>query len=305
MRAWKSPLFFGMIAFLVLTISPDIRAPKALATTLKDGGHAEDYSIMPSGLSNSLWPQCILNRINDSLQTANEIVHTANSIDTYSLHIQSLKQKGSLGKGVGLYEDALGLEWYVRYADQTGFKQIANVVASCIHNAIATQNASNVNVKFLIASDAQGQPYLAGSASQRKDFKPLWSQNPVQFKSTQPSNLNEEYAFWHYLGMPSANPNFLGFDLEEENVVRVDFFTAFSQSKANMKVADCFKSTVSEVSHYSCDAAKVNEHFIRIASDPRVSQTLHESLAVLKMLGVDGAQSQFNKIMLFLGQIIR
>lgn len=226
-----------------------------------------------------------------------------NRIHTHVLFFEELTYQESIGRDIALYKDTSGIEWYVQSAYRENFEQIASVVASRLHNAIASSDVSNVNVKFVVAQDSKtGLFYLAGAARERKDFKPIWGLEENIQLIDKPSNLEEEYAFWHFLGMPVPDPSFVGFDNANEKVVRVDFDTAFSQQAAEKTELNCFKTVYFRMNHYTCDPAKISAEVSRIASDPRVSEVLNQAEESLKLLEVADVDEGFQKIRLLLNK---
>ena len=228
-------------------------------------------------------------------------IETLNLVSDYVIPLEGLIIKKYLKKGIVLCQYGTENDIYVVQDTSRGgdFQAIANVVASRIHKALATDEASKVDVKFVIANDRQGKTYLFGSARRWGTFKPLWGLG-LRNIPVSPSNLSEEYAFWRYLGMPTADPSFIGVDTTEQKVVRVDFQTAFSWKYSEDITSACFNSTFFNVPQSLCDVEQVKESISRITSKPEVNRTLIECEKALGIMGITGVESFFDTIRSFL-----
>lgn len=235
----------------------------------------------------------------------NEYIQKINRISTYTLFFETLTLQEYVAKGVELYRDENGNEWYVRYCMQTNFKEIASVVASQIHNMLADDETSNANVKFVVAldKDTPKKFKLIGAATQRRNFTSVWDLDTSSI--AKPSNLEKEYAIWHFLGMPPAHPNCIGFfDDAKEKVARLDYDTAFSHTsldKDKMEL-NCFKTDWWTLKQYECDLEKIRIELSRYADSPHIFEIIKQAQENLALLRIDNINEPFEKIKLFLNK---
>lgn len=234
--------------------------------------------------------------INERMQ--DEYTQMTNNIAMHILFFENLTYQESVNSQVSLYRDKDGKEWYIRYY-RTTFEQIASVTASRIHNIIANTDASNVDIKFVLAQDKKTDKFeLIGTATERKDFKRIWGSD---FRATtKPSNLEEECAFWYFLGMSPLDLSFAGLDSAEKNIVRVDFDTAFSEPAIGEMNSDYLIKSCFPIQHYKGSPEKFSAEVSRIASDSRISEIVNQAEEALKLLKVTDVSVDFQRIRSFL-----
>lgn len=234
----------------------------------------------------------------------NKYIQKINRISKHILFLENLTLRDYIATGVESYNDENGNEWYVRYCMQTNFEVIASVVSSQIHNILVNDDTSNIDIKFVVAldKDTPTKFNLIGAATRRQNFKSVFGLSTEIYSIGKPSNLEKEYAIWHFLSMPPASSMCIGFvDSTKEKVGRFDYHTAFSYTKDKIEPT-CFKTSEWILKHYECDLEKIGIELSKITDCPYISEIIDQTQESLALLRVDDIDEPFKTIRLFLNK---